>query len=149
MSEVTAKEKAEQSLPYRTARFFFFMLEEIGKLIREFGMPTITVAAGITVVFVLLNYEGEDRIVYQVVVGLALVAFGLSAQVIIYFRDHPPKYPSPPPIDPALDALMRNMTQLLAEKDSPRPGDPLLANHLEDLTKIVAKAVPNSDKADE
>lgn len=123
---------------YRLADYVFYVINGVGKLIREFGMPTVTVGAGVAVVVVLIRYKGGDAIFYQTVVGLALVAFGLIAQVTIYFRDNAPKVPQ---TDPVLAELLERLTKILGDRASPPPTDPVLAKQLEELTKIVDKVV--------
>jgi hypothetical protein len=149
MAEEKSSTNPEISVPYRVAEFFFFMIKRVGELISEFGMPTVAFGSGISVVVLLIRFDGKNAIVYQVAVGLTLVALGLIAQLFIHFRDNPQKFPLPPPTDPALEMLLVKLTNIIADSTSPAPTNQVLAKQLKELTKIVDKAVQNSDKKDD
>lgn len=103
---------------YDVANFVFFVIKKIGELIKQFGMPTVAVGAGVSVVLLLFKYDGKNAIVYQVAVGLALVILGLVTQLMIHFRANPPKYPAPPPTDPALVHILNEMLVIIKRREN-------------------------------
>jgi len=111
-------EKQPIKFLYDVANFVFFVIEKIGELIKQFGMPTVTVGAGVSVVLLLFQNRGEHAIVYQVAVGLALVILGLVMQLMIHFRENPPKYPAPPPTDPTLIHILNEMLVIIKEREN-------------------------------
>ncbi len=111
----STKKNDKSPLPYSLVDWFFYVIRGIGVLVREFGMPVVAFGAGIGVVIILLQYDGQHAIEYKIAVGLILVVIGLLAQIVIHFHDNPRDISKPPPIDPVLGQHLKQLTTLLGK----------------------------------
>ncbi len=95
-------------------------LEEIARLVRDFGMPTVLFGMGIYVlglgVGAFAAVVGVDLdSAFVSVIGFLLILTGLGSWLWIYFREHPPTPREEVPTNPIVARQLELMTKLVEE----------------------------------
>ena len=95
-------------------------LEEIARLVRDFGMPTVVFGMGIYVLglgvgaFAAVVGVGLDS-AFVSIIGFLLILTGLGSWLWIYFREHPATPREEAPTNPIIARQLELMTGLVEE----------------------------------